>query len=137
MTKYLLMRRALSFSFCHKGFLNGAVESHTHSSHGLGRNFVIYITNTTLSHLGAVILVKLHVTSLHKNTGGLVIDSISVRICGITNKYSLIRFGFELREAHTFLEDVALASENPEVLDVGFVAGENLVRIFVQTLPKI
>jgi hypothetical protein len=74
----LPLSRALSLSFGQKVSLNGAEESDTHSSYGLGRNFVTYITNTTLPHIGAIIFIKPHITSLYSKSGGLAIDPIGM-----------------------------------------------------------
>jgi hypothetical protein len=72
------MSRTLSFSFGQKVLMNGAEESDTHSSYGLGRNFVTYITNTTLSHIGTIIFIESHITSFYNLTGGLVVDPIGM-----------------------------------------------------------
>jgi hypothetical protein len=85
--------------------------------------------------MGPVILIKVHVASFYNKTGGLVIDSISVRQCGIPNKDTFIRFGLKLREARTFLENVALAPKDLEVLDIRLVSGENFIWSLIQALP--
>jgi hypothetical protein len=66
------------FSFGQKVSLNGAEEFDTHYSYGLGRNFVTYITNTTLPHIGAIILIEPYVTSLYNKTDGIAIDLIGM-----------------------------------------------------------
>src|ERR671910_709972 len=106
--------------------------TNTHSSYGLGRNFITYITSTTLLHLGAVIFVKLHVTRLLNESGGLVENTVSMRVCSITNKYALMSSSLKFRQMNTFLEDETLTTEHPEVLEIGLVAGEDLIRSLVQ-----
>src|ERR687897_3139636 len=76
--------------------------TNTHSSYGLGRNFITYITSTTLLHLGAVIFVKLHVTRLLNESVGLVENTVSMRVCSITNKYALISSSLKFRQTNTF-----------------------------------
>ena len=44
---------------------------------------------------------------------------------------------FEFRQANTFLENETLTTEHPEVLEVGLVAGEDLIRSLVQAFAKI
>jgi hypothetical protein len=87
--------------------------------------------------MGPVILIKVHVASFYNKTGGLVIDSISMRRCGISNNDTFIRFGLKIKEARTFLENVDLAPKDSEVLDVRLVSGDNLIWSFIQTLPEI
>jgi hypothetical protein len=58
--------------------LNGPEESDTHSSFGLGRNFVTYIMNNTLSHKGMIIFIEPHIKSLYNMPGGLAIDPIGM-----------------------------------------------------------
>jgi hypothetical protein len=65
--------RALSFSFGQKVSLNEAEASDTRSSYGLGRYFVTYITNTTLSHKGTVIFVEPHRNSSLPHTNPLTL----------------------------------------------------------------
>src|SRR5918994_4174617 len=101
--------------------------TNTHSSYGLGRNFITYITSTTLLHLGAVIFVKLHVTRLLNESGGLVENTVSMRVCSITNKYALISSSLKFRQTNTFLENETLTPEHPEVLEVGLVTSEYLM----------
>jgi hypothetical protein len=72
------MSRALSFFFGQKVSLNGPKESDTHSSYGLGRNFITYNTNTTLSHKGTIIFIEPHITSFYNMPGGLAIDPIGM-----------------------------------------------------------
>jgi hypothetical protein len=45
----LHLSRELSFSFGQKVSLNGAEESDTHFSYGLGRNFVTYIMKVLIA----------------------------------------------------------------------------------------
>ena len=111
--------------------------TNTHSSYGLGRNFITYITSTTLLHLGAVIFVKLHVTRLLNESGGLVENTISMRVCSITNKYALISSSLKFRQTNTFLENETLTPEHPEVLEIGLVLGEYLIRSLVQAFAEI
>ena len=88
-------------------------------------------------HLGAVIPVKLHVTRLLNESGGLVEDTVSMRVCSITNKYALLSCRFEFRQTNTFLENETLTTEHPEVLEVGLVAGEYLIWSLVQAFAEI
>ena len=44
---------------------NGAGKSHTHSSYGFLRNFIIYIGNMKLRHLGVVIFLEQHTTRFY------------------------------------------------------------------------
>ena len=111
--------------------------TNTHSSYGLGRNFITYITSTTLLHLGAVILVKLHVTHLLNESSGLVEDTVSMRVCSITNKYALMSSSLKFIQTNTFLENETLTPEHPEVLEIGLVAGEYLIRSLVQAFAEI
>jgi hypothetical protein len=87
--------------------------------------------------MGPVILIKVHVASFYNKTGGLVIDYISVRQCGIPKKDTFIHFRLKLREARTFLENVALASKDSEVLNIWLIFSENFIWSLIQTLPKI
>src|SRR5215216_3894781 len=111
--------------------------TNTHSSYGLRRNFITYITETTLLHLGAIILIKLHVTRLLNESGGLVEDTVSMRVCSITNKYALMSSSLKFRKTNTFLEDETLTPEHPEVLQVGIVTGEYLIWSLVQAFAEI
>ena len=111
--------------------------TNTHSSYGLGRNFITYITSTTLLHLGAVILIKLHVTRLLNEFCGLVEDMVSMRVCSITNKYALMSSSLKFRQTNTFLENETLTTKHPEVLEVGLVASEYLVRSLVLAFAEI
>src|SRR4051812_10376262 len=70
------MSRALSFSFHHKGFLNGYDMTHTHSSYGLRRNFITYNIKITLPHLGSIMFIELHGTRFFNKSGGLIVDSM-------------------------------------------------------------
>jgi hypothetical protein len=74
----LHLSRELSFSFGQKVSLIGAEESDTHFSYGLGRNFITYITNTTLSHIGTIMFIEPHITSFYNLTGDLVVDPIGM-----------------------------------------------------------
>src|SRR3989337_4085258 len=111
--------------------------TNTHSSYGLGRNFITYITSTTLLHLGAVIFIKLHVTRLLNESGGLVEDTVSMRVCSITNKYALLSSRFKFRQMNTFLENETLTTEHPKVLEVGLVAGKDLIWSLVQAFAEV
>jgi hypothetical protein len=67
--------------------LNGAEKSHTHSSYGILRYFIIYITSNNISPpLGAIIFFEYHTTRFFNISGGLVENSISVGFDTITNK---------------------------------------------------
>src|SRR3990170_2721718 len=111
--------------------------TNTHYSYGLGRNFITYITSTTLLHLGTIILIKLHVTRLLNKSRGLIEDTVSMRVCSITNKYALISSSLKFRQTNTFLENETLTPEHPEVLEVGLVAGEYLIWSLVQVFAEI
>src|SRR6187399_296268 len=111
--------------------------ANTHSSYGLRRNFITYITSTTLLHLGAVIIIKLYVTSLLNDSIGLVEDTVSMRVCSITNKYALMSSRFKFRQTNTFLRNETLTPEHPEVLEIELVTGKNLIRSFVQAFAEI
>src|SRR3954464_1749829 len=101
--------------------------TNTHSSYGFGRDFITYITSTTLLHLGAVIHIKLHVTRLLNKSRGLTEDAVSMRVCSITNKYALMSSCLKFRQTNTFLENETLTPEHPKVLAVGLVTGENII----------
>src|SRR5215216_2573840 len=111
--------------------------TNTHSSYGLGRNFITYITSTTLLHLGAVILIKLHVTHLLNESGGLVEDTVSMRVCSITNKYALLSSRFKFRLPNTFLQNKTLTIEHLELLEVGLVTGKYLIWSLVQSFAEV
>src|SRR3990170_4069920 len=111
--------------------------TNTHYSYGLGRNFITYITSATLLHLGAVILIKIHVTCLLNKSRGLIEDTISMRVCSITNKYALISSSLKFRQMNTFLENETLTPEHPEVLEVGLVTGEYFIWSLVQAFAEI
>jgi len=111
--------------------------THTHSSYGLRRNFITYITKTTLLHLGAIILIKLHVTRLLNESGGLVENTVSMRVCSITNKYALLSSRIKFRQANTFFENETLTTEHPEVLEVGLVAGKYFIWSLVQAFAEV
>jgi hypothetical protein len=111
--------------------------TNTQSSYGLGRNFITYITSTTLLHFGAVILIKLHVTRLLSKSRGLIEDTVSMRVCSITNKYALISSSLKFRQPNTFLENETLTPEPPEVLEVGLVTGEYLIWSLVQAFAEV
>jgi hypothetical protein len=111
--------------------------SHTHSSYGLGRYFVTYITNTTLLHTGAVILVESHVRNFNNMSGLFVKDSKSMRFGGITNKDILKSFRVKLGQMNTLSKIEALTTEYSKVFDVRLVAGEDLTRSLVQALADI
>jgi hypothetical protein len=77
--------------------------SHTHSSYGLRRYFITYITNTTLLHMGAVILVESQVRNFNNTSGLFVKDSKGMRFGGITNKDTLKCFRSNLDKWIPFL----------------------------------
>ena len=108
----------------------------THSSYGLGRNFITYITSTTLLHLRAIIFGKLHVTRLLNGSGGLVENTVSMRVCSITNKYALISSSLKFRQTNTFLENETLTPEHPKVLEVGLVTGEFSYGVLFKPLRR-
>ena len=87
--------------------------------------------------MGAIILIKLHVTRLLNESGGLVEDTVSTRVCSITNKYALISSSLEFRQTNTFLENETLTPEHPEVLEVRLVTGKYLIRGLVQAFAEI
>jgi hypothetical protein len=60
-----------------------------------------------------------------------------MRFGGITNKDTLKCFRVKLGQMETLFEIEALTTKYLEVLDVGLVAGEDLVRSFVQALAEI
>jgi hypothetical protein len=111
--------------------------THTYSSYGLRRNFVTYITNTTLLHTGAVILVEYHVRNFNNMSGLFVKDSKSMRFGGITNKDALKSFRVKRGQMNTLSKIEALTTEYTKVSNVRLVAGEDLIRSLVQTLAKI
>ena len=43
----------------------------------------------------------------------------------------------EFRQTDTFLENETLTPEHPEVLEIGLIPGEYLIRSLVQALAKI
>ena len=88
-------------------------------------------------HLGAVIFIKLYVTRLLNESVGLVEDTVSMRVCSITNKYALICSSLKFRQTNTFLENGTLTPEHPEVLEIGLVPGEYLIRSLVQAFAEI
>ena len=101
------------------------------------RNFITYITSATLLHLLAVILIKLHVTRLLNESGGLVEDTVSMRVCSITNKYALMSSSLKFRQTNTFLKNETLTPEHPKVLEVGLVPGEYLIWSLVQSFAEL
>ena len=70
-------------------------------------------------------------------TGGLVVDSVGMSIGGISNKDTLIRSWFKLRQTIAFLANEALATEDLEVRYVRLLARENLIGSLVQVLVEI
>src|SRR5215216_6599650 len=96
--------------------------TNTHSSYGLGRNFITYITNTTLLHLGAIIFIKLHVTRLLNESGGLVENTVSMRVCSITKKYALLSPRFEFRQTTPFLRMKHLQPNTRKYLRLGLLS---------------
>jgi hypothetical protein len=111
--------------------------TNTHSSYGLRRYFVTYITNTTLLHTGAIILVESHVRNFKNTSGLLVKDSKSMRFGGITNKDTLKSFRVKLGQMNALSKIEALTTEYSKVFDVRLVADEDLIRSLVQALAKI
>ena len=87
--------------------------------------------------MGAVIFIKLHVTRLLNESGGLVENTVSMGVCSITNKYALMSSSLEFRQTNTFLENETLTPEHPEVLEIGLVPGEYLIRSLVQAFAEI
>jgi hypothetical protein len=106
-------------------FLNGYEMSHTHSSYGLRRYFVTYITNTTLLHTEAIILVESHVRNFNNMSGLFVKDSKSMRFGGITNKDTLKSFRVKLGQMDALFKIEALTTKYPKILDVRLVADED------------
>ena len=86
-----------------------------------GGDFITYITSTTFLHLGAVILVKLYVTCLLNESGGLVEDTVSMRVCSITNKYALISSSLKFRQTNTLFEDETLTPNTRKYLRLGLL----------------
>jgi hypothetical protein len=111
--------------------------THTHSSYGLRRYLITYITNTTLLHTGAVILIESHVKNFNNTSGLFVKDSKSMTFGGITNKDTLKSFRVKLGQMNTLSKIEALTTEYSKVFDVRLVAGEDLIRSLVQALAKI
>src|ERR1041385_6105398 len=111
--------------------------THTHSSYGLRRNLITYNIKITLPHLGAIMFIELHVTRLFNESGRLVVDSIGMRVRSITNKYALICLSLKLRQTRTFLKNETLTPEDPKILDVGLLPGDDFIRSFVQDLAEI
>jgi hypothetical protein len=111
--------------------------SHTHSSYGSRRYFVTYITNTTLPHTEAVILVEVYIRNFNNTSGLLIKDSKSMIFGGITNKNTLKSFRVKLGQIDTLFKIVALTTKYSKVFDVRLVAGEDLIRSLVQAVAKI
>ena len=88
-------------------------------------------------HLGATIFIKLHVTRLLNESGGLVEDTVSMRVCSITTKYTLMSSSLKFRQTNTFLENETLTPEDPKVLEIGLVAGEYLIWSLVQAFAEV
>ena len=55
---------------------------------------ITYIIMINMPRLGAIILVKLHIHRLFNTPGGYVVDAISMRVYGISNKYPVKRSRF-------------------------------------------
>ena len=68
---------------------------------------------------------------------GLVEDTVSMRVCSITNKYALISSSLKFRQPNTLFENETLTSEHPKVLEVGLVTGEYLIWSLVQALAEV
>jgi hypothetical protein len=66
--------------------------------------FVTYITNTTLLHTGAFILVESHVRNFNNMSRLFVKDSKSMRFGGITNKDTLKSFRVKLGQMDTLFK---------------------------------
>ena len=75
-------------------------------------------------------------TSLNKSCG-LIEDTVSMRVCSVTNKYALLSSRFKFRQTNTFLENETLTPEHTKVLEVGLVTGEYLIWILVQAFAEI
>ena len=60
-----------------------------------------------------------------------------MKVCSITNKYALISSSLKFRQTNTFIENETLTPEHPEVLEIGLVAGEYLIRSLVQAFAEI
>jgi hypothetical protein len=101
------------------------------------RYFVTYIKNTTLLHMGAIILLESHIRNFNNTSGLFVKDSKGVRFGDIANKGTLKSFRIKFGQMNTFLKIVALTTEHPEVLDIGLVAGKYFIRCLVQSLAEI
>jgi hypothetical protein len=70
-------------------------------------------------------------------SGGLVIDSISVRIDTITNKDTLKSSRFKFRQPITLFENVALTPEDSKVVDAWLVTGKDLIGSLVQVFAEV
>ena len=101
--------------------------TNSHSLDNLRRISITYITWNNFLHLGAIILFELHITRFFNPSSGLVVESIGVGIQCISNKDTLNCSRFEFTEPLFLVLDEALATENPEVLDIGLVSGEKLI----------
>jgi hypothetical protein len=60
-----------------------------------------------------------------------------MRFGGITNKDTLKSFRVKLGQMDTLFKIEALTTKYPEILDVGLVAGEDLLWSLVQALAEI
>src|SRR5664279_2194809 len=101
--------------------------TNAHCLYDLRRISITYITWNNLLHLGAIILIELHVTRFVNLSGGLVVESIGVGIGSISNKNTLNSSRFKFTEPLSLVLDEALAPEDTEVLDVGLIPGEKLI----------
>ena len=101
--------------------------ANAHWLYDLRRISITYITWNNLLHLGAIILIELHVTRFFNPYGGLVVESIGVGIRSISNKNTLNSSRFKFTEPLSLVLDEALAPEDTEVLDVGLIPGEKLI----------
>src|SRR4051812_2411184 len=108
--------------------------THTHSSYGFRRNFITYIIKITLLHLGAIMFVKIHVARFFNKLGILVVDTIRVRVCSVTNKYALICLRLKLRQTSTLFKNETLTHEYLKVLDIGLLPGDNFTWSLDQDL---
>jgi hypothetical protein len=111
--------------------------SHTHSSYGSRRYFITYITNTTLLHTGAIILVESHIRNFNNTSGLFVKDSKGMRFGGITNKNTLKSFRVKFGQMDTLFKIEALTTKYSKILDVRLVSDEDLIQSLVQALAEI
>jgi hypothetical protein len=77
--------------------------------------------------LGAIILDKLHVHRFFNTPGGYVVDPISMRLCGISNKYTIKRSRFKFSNFATFNVNMAFASKDSKVRYIWLFTGEEFI----------